>query len=163
MRPIRLRLDSRANADAGGEEVDVAEQGTPQVERLLRQAGKRVTSVRSIVLRLIDDNPHLDAAELHRLAQKEDPRIGLASVYRTLNLLGQLGVVRSSVLGEDHRHYEVQTSDHIHLVCSECGEVIDLEIARDLRRQADKVGFEVHETRLEMLGLCRACRESGDE
>jgi Fe2+ or Zn2+ uptake regulation protein len=135
------------------------EPGATHVEQLLRQAGMRVTSVRSIVLRLIDENPHLDAASLHRLAQQEDPRIGLASVYRTLNLLSEQGVVRSSALGDDHRHYEVKTTDHIHLICSGCGEITDLGVPHGLHERVSEAGFEIHRARLEITGLCRACRE----
>ena len=90
------------------------------IERL-RASGRRMTRERELLVRIIDRNPHLDAAEIYRIARRKRPRIGLATVYRTLNLLEQLGVVRASELGETHSHYEVRQDDHLHLVCSECG------------------------------------------
>lgn len=123
----------------------------------LRAAGKRVTPERELLVRIIDRNPHLDAAEIHRIASADQPRIGLATVYRTLNLLKELGVVRASELGETHRHYEVRRDEHVHLVCSECGRILDIPSPEPLRALAASRGFRVERFRLELIGICSAC------
>jgi len=156
------RAEDGAGASVAGEEIGMTDAHLSLAEETLRQAGLRITPVRRITLRLIREHPHLDAAELHRLAQREDPRIGLASIYRSLNLFRDLGVIQASDLGEDHRHYEVQTADHIHLICTSCGKVVDLEAPEALRLQAEASGFHVDETRLEILGRCPECCKKED-
>jgi len=123
----------------------------------LRAAGKRVTPERELLVRIIDRSPHLDAAEIHRIAREEQPRIGLATVYRTLSLLEELGVIRACDLGEAHSHYEVLRDDHLHLVCSECGRIVDLPSPAPLRKLAESRGFCVERIRLELIGTCRTC------
>ncbi len=123
----------------------------------LRAAGKRVTPERQLLVRILDRHPHLDATALHRMAQKEQPRIGLATVYRTLGLLERLGVIRACRLGEGHAHYELRRDDHLHLVCAECGRIIDLPSPMPLRELAASQGFHVDRSRLELIGMCRDC------
>jgi len=125
--------------------------------QLLREAGKRVTPERELLVQIIASNPHLDAMEIHQLAREEEPRISLATVYRTLHLLEDLGIVRACELGEAHAHYEVKHDDHLHLVCSECGRIIDLPSPQPIRKLAAAHGFHVERIRLELIGLCSAC------
>jgi len=124
----------------------------------LRSAGRRVTPERALLLRIVARNAHLDANEIHRLARTEMPRIGLATVYRTLSLFRELGVVKSSGLGEDHRHFEVHHGDHVHLVCTDCGTVLDIRTPGYLRRLAERNGFEVSAVRIEASGRCADCQ-----
>jgi len=121
-------------------------------------AGKRVTPERRLLLRIIADNSHLDAAEIHEIARREQPRIGLATVYRTLKLLREVGAVRASELGEGHRHFELQRDEHVHLVCLTCGRIIDVQLPGELRREATRRGFRIEGCHLELTGTCRECR-----
>jgi Fur family ferric uptake transcriptional regulator len=128
-----------------------------QVLQQLRSAGKRITAERELLLGIIGRNPHLDASEIYVLAKAERPRIGLATVYRTLSLLEEFGVVRASDLGESHHHFEVHREDHVHLICSQCGRILDVAPPPSLLRMASAQGFQVDNTRLELFGLCSAC------
>jgi len=124
---------------------------------LLRDSGKRITPERELLLRIIETHAHLDAEEIYRLAQKERPQIGLATVYRTLTLLKSLGMIRTTDLGENHSHYEIRSADHIHLVCSVCGHVTDVPIPNSLYRAAKKEAFSVQRLHFEMFGICESC------
>ena len=132
--------------------------GSSAMEKL-RAAGRRVTPERELLVRIINRNPHLDAAQIHQIARGIQPRIGLATVYRTLSLLKELGVIQACELGETHRHYEVRQDDHLHLVCSECGRVIDIPPPWPLRAAAESQGFRVERSRLELIGLCAVCEK----
>lgn len=123
----------------------------------LRTAGKRVTPERELLLGILASNPHLDAMEIHRIAREEQPRISLATVYRTLGLFEELGVVRACGLGEAHAHYEVRHDDHLHLICSECGRIVDLPSPVPLRKIAESEGFRIERVRIELIGLCDVC------
>ncbi len=124
----------------------------------LRAEGKRVTRERELLLDIIVANPHLDATEIFERARGVNPRIGLATVYRTLRLLETLDVIDSSGLGEDHSHYEMRQEDHVHLVCSECGAVLDVTVPFDVRAFGRRRGFDVRQTRFELVGVCDKCR-----
>lgn len=127
------------------------------VVSLLRNSGKRITPERKLLLRIIEKNAHLDAEQIYRIAQKERPQIGLATVYRTLTLLKTLGVVRTTDLGENHCHYEVHSDDHIHLVCSICGLVTDIPVPSAMHKAAGKENFSVQRTHFEIFGICQSC------
>lgn len=120
-------------------------------------AGKRLTPERELLLKIIDGNAHLDAAEIYRRARSENPHIGLATVYRTLHLLRDLGLVYSIGLDAGHRHYEIRREDHVHLICSRCGKVTEVPAPAALLRLSKTEGFEVHQTRFEMIGYCKEC------
>lgn len=124
----------------------------------LRANGRRVTPERELLIGIIGANPHLDASEIFRIARDINPRIGLATVYRTLRLLEEIDVIDSRRLGEDHSHYEMRQNDHVHLVCAECGTVLDVPSPFDPRAFGRRRGFEVRNPRLELVGVCAACR-----
>ena len=92
---------------------------SPIVNRL-REEGRRITRERRLVLGIIAENPHLDAAGIYRLARQRNPKIGLATVYRTLNLLTELDLVNVVSLGEIEG-FEVHQA-HLELVglCEAC-------------------------------------------
>jgi len=125
--------------------------------RQLRQCSKRVTRERELLIRVIARHDHLDAEAIHRMAQRENPHIGLATVYRTLTLLKQLNIVTSSDLGESHSHYEAIADDHVHLICTVCGRVLDVPSPSCLGKVAQDEGFTAQRVRLEVFGVCSWC------
>jgi len=131
----------------------------PDAMKFLRAAGKRITPERKLLLRIISENAHLDASEIYRLAKAEDEQISLSTVYRTVNLLEELGLVEASELGEDHYHYEVRLSEHYHLICLGCGKVVEIPPVDAVRKLGEDNGFEVVGVKLELLGYCPACRK----
>lgn len=131
---------------------------------ILRQAGKRVTPQRLLILETIREGEgHLDADEIHRLAKRKSPRLSLSTVYRTINLLKEAGVIEEVHLGEEHHHYELrdEKGHHHHLICKGCGKVIefdcpfDRELLDELSRQH---GFQITRVHLDLLGYCAQCR-----
>jgi len=133
-------------------------------ETRLRAAGKRVTAQRRLVLEVLSAaSGHLDAGEIYHRAHDRDPRIGLATVYRTLKALGESGLVRQLHLAGERHYYELDRQDrHAHLVCAACGrvwEVDSAELARAAREAGRKFGFQVATARVEVIGLCAECRQ----
>jgi Fur family transcriptional regulator, ferric uptake regulator len=129
----------------------------------LHKSGRRMTGQRKLLLELIQaQSGHLDAHELHRLAQQRDPEISLATVYRTLAVLRDLGLVAELHLGEEHHHYELKPQAmHHHLVCAGCGEVIEFRssLADKLQRAvAREHDFEITEVQVDLVGYCAKCR-----
>jgi len=137
----------------------------PEAHGLLRSQGKRITGPRALLLQLIQASAgHLDAEELYRRAKKQDARLNLATVYRTLNLLKSAGLIEPSYLTHDHRHehYESKpTAEHYHFTCVRCGRVIEFESPRveQLRREVkEKLDVEFTHGCLCFEGYCATCR-----
>lgn len=129
----------------------------------LRASGVRVTHQRRAVIQVLQESRgHLDAEAVHDRVKARDPRISLATVYRTLSLLKGAGLVEEHRLGEGHAHFEAaQETPHYHFTCLRCGQVIEFdapEVAHVVRRLGDQEGVQVTETHLSLTGYCAACR-----
>jgi len=133
-----------------------------QAMSVLRKAGKRVTAERRLLLQLIAHNAHLDAGELYDLAKKEDPRINLSTVYRTVKLFAELELIEASNLGHGHEHYEVRLRNHYHCVCLICGRVFEIPPLVSPNSLVVPAGFELVGAKVELFGYCReCCRDKG--
>jgi Fe2+ or Zn2+ uptake regulation protein len=132
-------------------------------ERRLRAVGKRVTSQRMLVLQILAESEgHLDASEIFERARRRDARLSLSTVYRTLGVLKETGVVRELHLDDEHHHYELSGRDeHSHLVCSRCGRVVEVDsagFAEAAKATGEAHGFEVTSAHVELTGYCTGCR-----
>lgn len=132
----------------------------------LREKGVRLTRQRSLLLELIDKSgEHLDAERLFKLAHERDPRLNRVTVYRTLKLLKQGGLVDELDLmhyGGDQHYYETRMKqEHAHVICLRCGKVEEFfgEPLQKLRRQIEShFGFQILLARTEVGGYCSHCR-----
>lgn len=132
---------------------------------ILRRAGKRVTQQRLLVLRAMrQSDGHLDADQIYQVARREAPSLSLSTVYRTINVLKEAGLIEELRLGEEHYHYELRAEgDHHHLVCRSCGKVIEFDCPFSdelLSCLGDEHGFEITDVRLSLMGTCAECRRS---
>jgi Fe2+ or Zn2+ uptake regulation protein len=132
----------------------------PLIQRL-RRAGHKVTPPRLAVLRVIQgDCPHLTPHEILARAQALHPGLGRATLYRTLELLTELGIVRPIFVGEQGPTYIRADGAHHHLVCSHCGKIVDFDecVADELTEQlAARFHFQITSHLLEFYGLCEQC------
>ena len=132
-------------------------------EERLARAGLRATRQRLLVLETLAAEPHdATAQEIYaRLRQSGEP-VGLATVYRTLSLLGEHGVVDEFAHRPGETCYRLcGEAHHHHLVCTSCHRVVELEgcgLEEWLGRAAAAADFAPTEHRVEILGLCGSCR-----
>jgi len=135
-----------------------------QFIKALRSSGFRVTRQRQLILEILDESrEHLDAAALYERVKARDARIGLATVYRTLALLVDMGLVQEHSLGEEHGHFESIQNDahHYHFTCAGCGKVIEFEapaVMEVVQKLIDEQGVEVEDIHLFIKGYCALCR-----
>jgi len=133
------------------------------LEAVLRAEGKRITAQRALILRILQEHGgHLSGDEIHRLARKERPRISLSTVYRTLGLLKELDLIQELRLDGEQYRYEMKGSEHQHLVCLGCGRVIEFRCAHCIsvhQDLAERYGFRITGSRVELLGYCAECQE----
>jgi len=145
---------------AGDEEDDKALE-------ILRAEGKRITRQRGLLLQVIREGEgHLDADEIYRLVREKDPRISLSTVYRNLNLLRELGLISELHLDQEHHHYEMRDeTEHYHLICSNCGRVIEFHspLVRELKSQIGaERDFLIERVHIDLVGRCAECRSERD-
>jgi Fe2+ or Zn2+ uptake regulation protein len=133
---------------------------------VLRANGERVTEARLAVLHALldsDGHRHLTAADVVRSARALDPALHRATVYRTLDLLTDLGIVEHVHVEHGAVVFHLTDERHQHLVCEVCGRVIDAPIGLldDLARDIDRTyGFALHAGHEPLTGVCRSCRSA---
>ena len=128
---------------------------------LLRSHGLRATSQRVVMHRLLRSRPrHVSAEELLSEASRRLPGVSLPTVYATLELFEQLGIVRRVNGGGGTLVWDTRAEPHHHMICRGCGRIEDLEASLDLgsaRRSASRSGFQPDRAEVVVSGLCSRC------
>jgi Fur family transcriptional regulator, ferric uptake regulator len=132
----------------------------------LRQKGMKLTPQRRLILDAVHNaNTHLTAEDIITSVQARLPEVHKSTVYRTLELLERTGCVYQSELEGQVVYHHADEGHHHHLVCTECGKVVECEehlfepVERSL---AEKHGFSAALRHLVISGLCRQCRGAID-
>jgi Fur family ferric uptake transcriptional regulator len=135
-----------------------------KIETMLRRRGLKITPQRRTILNtIILSHKHLTPAEIYERVRREH-RIGLVTVYRTLEALARLGVICEVHAGDSCRSYLMRrpSEHHHHLICSDCGTVFDFtdcDLSELEQRLSEETGFKINSHLLEFLGVCRKCLE----
>lgn len=126
--------------------------------------GHRVTPQRiAIYEALWKSGSHPSVSDIHEYAIKTDPSISLATVYKTLQLFSEIGLVREMGFRDGSTRYDPDTAFHINLVCNQCGKIEDFDcisIDEIVPNLEDKAGFQAQSYSFEVRGLCSNCRNS---
>lgn len=135
-----------------------------RVTEMQELKGQRITSQRRLLLDILRHSEgHLDADELYRLAKAREPRLSLSTVYRSLRLFKELGLIEERHFAEEHHHYEVRgETEHHHVICLGCGRVVEFECAGTGKMKEDvskQTGFQILGAKVYMEGYCERCRE----
>jgi Fur family ferric uptake transcriptional regulator len=130
----------------------------------MAKKGLRSTDQRKLIVETFfrADN-HVSIEELLAHVRAQDPRVGYATVYRTLKLLTECGVANERRFGDGLTRYELadDATHHDHLICIECGDITEFEEPRieELQEKiAKKHGFSLRSHKHELYGLCPRCR-----
>ena len=142
------------------------------LRRKLKEKGLKVTHQRLLILSVLEQNSgsHMAAEDIYGLVTEEHPEIGLATVYRTLQLLWDMQLVDRINLDDGCVRYEIghllmdeTKHNHHHLICRKCGRVIpfDADLLDELEDHIEKAaGFRVQDHEVKFYGLCRDCMKS---
>src|SRR5699024_5849551 len=140
-----------------------------RIKKQLHAKSYKLTPQREATVRVLleREEDHLSAEDVYLLVKEKAPEIGLATAYRTLELLSELKIVDKINFGDGVSRYDLRTEGaehfHHHLVCIECGSVE--EIVEDLLEDVEKIvesewGFQVKDHRLTFHGICKQCQEA---
>jgi Fur family ferric uptake transcriptional regulator len=131
-------------------------------DKELRARGYRVTPQRQLVLEAVTELEHGTPEEICATVQQTARGVNISTIYRALELLEQLGLVTHTHLGHGAPRYHLAAeAEHVHLVCSECGRIIEIgpeEVSPLVTGLAEKYGFETDVGHLTVFGRCTDCR-----
>jgi len=136
-------------------------------EDIIRAAGHRVTPQRIHILDAVcDGNGHTTLGEIYARARTFDKTIDRSTLYRTLKLFTELGLVVSADKGDGDTYYEIaKPQRHHHLVCRQCGKEQEIEhgVMQSMFDQVYKMyGFRVDNDHLILSGLCETCQQKSE-
>jgi Fe2+ or Zn2+ uptake regulation protein len=127
----------------------------------LRERGQRVTSQRLLLHRALRElDRHVTAEEVLRSAEQRLPNLSLPTVYATLELFEELGVVRRLATGSGAVLWDPRPAEHQHFTCRSCGRVVDLDVsvrARSALEAARAAGHAPESAQVIVVGLCDRC------
>ncbi len=133
---------------------------------VLKNKGMKYTEQRAIILQiLLNIDDHLNAEEVLDIVKEEypDQKIGIATIYRTLNFLEEVNLISSISFGKDGKKYEGNTSKHHdHIICTGCGKIVEFlddEIEKKQEDIAKANGFKITDHTMQIFGLCTACQD----
>ncbi len=139
----------------------------------LRQCGFRMTVGREVVLQVLSHtDEHLSAEDIYMIVHKTHPAIGLTTVYRTLDMLVNMGAVFKFDFGDGRSRYELVESSrgpnhHHHLVCTQCKRIINYKdfiddevelLNRTEKGLSEKYNFEITNHEIQFFGICNECK-----
>lgn len=134
--------------------------------------GYRMTQARDEILEILKKEKHLSASDIYLNLQKNNPNIGIATIYRTLNLLVNIGILSKMDFGDGKGRYEISSAitreeHHHHLVCEKCGRIIEYsdfmeeerKFLKNLQKKlSEKFNFEIKNHLINFYGLCNSCK-----
>ena len=141
----------------GNEEIDV-------LEEYISVNNLKITKQRRTVLKIfLESKNHVSVEELYNTVLKTEPKIGLATVYRTLALLTKSGLALEMDFGDGQKRYEssYRSVHHDHMVCTECGKILEFNhplIEKYQEEVAMQKNFKITSHKLDLFGLCQDCK-----
>ncbi|MFZ5651478.1 MAG: Fur family transcriptional regulator [Bacillota bacterium] len=139
------------------------------VEEKLKAREYKLTPRREHILKVLLEHKdkHLSAEEVYNLVKLKAPDVGLATVYRTLELFCDFDIIHSMDFGDGRKRYEFGDSEsdghhHHHLICLKCGAILEVEedLLEDLESRVRRdMGFDVHNHQLKIFGHCKDCQK----
>ncbi|BCD68275.1 Fur family transcriptional regulator [Nitratiruptor sp. YY09-18] len=139
-----------------------------QLKDIVKKRGLKYSSQREQILRvLFNAKKHLTPEEIYNEVKKENPSIGLATVYRTLAFLEREKFVNSISFGTEGKKYELNRGEHHdHMICIKCGDILEFfnEELESLQEEiAKKFNFKLITHEMNMYGICPKCQKTSDD
>lgn len=132
-----------------------------RIEDILKQKGFSITNQRRVIIaEILRCGSHFDIESLASRMYAKNRQSARATVYRTVKILADAGIIKREMLGENHSHYEFIEQDHGHFVCSSCGKIIELAcptLASFLENVSTSHDFTINRHSVELFGFCGEC------
>lgn len=133
-----------------------------EIVRELKKAGYRMTNHRQAIINFIARRKdHPSVRMVYNEIRLKEPKISLATVYNTLNLLVEMNLLKELEFDESENRYDTNLDPHLNLVCTICGSITDHEFKLPISPEfiQSKEGFITNDCRVEYRGICRKCQK----
>lgn len=145
----------------------MSEERMAKLREYVSKNGLKVTRQRELIAEVFfADGGHLSAEDLLAQVRAHDQRVSLATVYRTLKLLGESGLAEPHNFGDGQTRYEPAVGDehhHDHIICVQCGKIVEF-VNEDIERLQHEIatahGFTLTDHRMELYGVCPDCQRA---
>jgi Fe2+ or Zn2+ uptake regulation protein len=132
--------------------------------RLAPKREYRQTAQRAMILETVQEaDSHLTAGEIFERVRRRDPRVGYGTVYRSLHLLAEHGLIQELTFADQASRYDSRCERHDHVHCSSCGVLLDVDVPEALMARhvaEERSGFSISHHHTVFVGLCPACRSA---
>lgn len=138
------------------------------LEEKLRQKNLKITPQRLEVLRALNKVPsHPSVESIYRAVKRRYPAVSLATVYKTLDTLVEIGEIRVALVHNGKALYDTRVDHHHHFICDHCGHVEDVEVKNNCIGNCTpysmRKSYDVLRSELIFFGQCQSCKDSGKE
>lgn len=141
---------------------------TNEIKKIFEQNNQKFTKQREIIFKVLKESSpkHVTPEELFSIVHEQNKQIGIATVYRTLNIFEELGIVNKQEFTDQAYTYEIidpSNDHHDHIICTECGKIIEEDILdkdsiyQSLKNQYD---FNLNNYSLRIYGICSECAKN---
>ncbi len=128
---------------------------------MIKESGLKATFQRMTILSVIDKLGHASIDEIYEGVKKTHPTLSLATVYKNILTMVSHNVLTEVPIAGKKSKYEIKKDEHIHLVCIDCGDVIDINtnsmIEDTLKSLSKKMDFEMNQSQINLYGVCKKC------
>ncbi|CAG9623018.1 peroxide-responsive transcriptional repressor PerR [Sutcliffiella rhizosphaerae] len=129
----------------------------------LKQTGVRITPQRHAILEyLIQSMSHPTADDIYKALEGKFPNMSVATVYNNLRVFRGVGLVKELTYGDNSSRFDYVTTDHYHVICDECGKIVDFHypgLDEVEALAAHVTGFRISRHRMEIYGVCPECNK----
>ncbi len=132
-----------------------------KVTELLRKKGFKVTPQRlAIYNALCNTKSHPNAEMIFNKLQPYYPTMSLATIYKTVDILHEIGLINILNVGEDAFRYDAKIEPHAHICCTECGRIDDVTVNLDncIEKTSEQTSYDINRYQLYLYGICAECK-----
>nr|WP_072537398.1 Fur family transcriptional regulator [Anaerococcus mediterraneensis] len=139
-----------------------------EIRKIFEQNNQKFTKQRELIFKVLKNSPqkHLTPEELFSIVHQDHKQVGIATIYRTLNIFEELGIVNKQEFTDQAYTYELidpESDHHDHIICTKCGKILEDEflsvdkVKESLKNQYD---FDLNYYSLRIYGICSDCQNN---
>ena len=144
---------------------------TDQIRKIFEENNQKFTKQREIIFNALKNSEakHITPEELFSIVHQEHKQVGIATIYRTLNIFEELGIVNKQEFTDQAYTYEIMNSDndhHDHIICTSCGKILEDEFLSvdDVKSSLKKdYNFDLSYYSLRIYGICSDCQNNKEK